>query len=92
MASTDEADSPDVRFGVGDFVAEIRAEAHRREGTLKALSAAGCVAEGSAEAASLRRSVDCLDAAALFLERLQPFIPDFREYLRGRRFSRGGRS
>lgn len=88
---TDEADSPHVRFGVGDFITAIRAEAHRRDGTLQALIASGCIAEGSADAEQLRRDVECFDAAALFLERLRPVIPDFREYLRGRRFSQGRR-
>lgn len=91
MSTTSEADSPDVSFGVDDFVAAIRAEAHRRDGTLKALLAAGCIAEASPDARALRRQVDCFDAAALFLERLQPYIPDFRDYLRGRRFSQGRR-
>lgn len=92
MSGQSEADSPDVRFGIGDFIAAIRAEAHRREGSLRALLAAGHIAETSPATATLRRSIACFDAAALFLERLQPFIPDFRDYLRGRRFSRGGRS
>lgn len=86
-----EADSPDVRFGIADFAAAIRAEAHRREGTLQALLHAGLIDAKSANATALRRDVACFDAAALFLERLQPFIPDFRAYLRGRRFSQGRR-
>lgn len=91
MSSTSEADSPDARFGVDDLIAGVRAEAHRRDGSLKALLAAGCVADGSPEVAAIRHDVDRLDAAVLFLERLKPFLPDFRAYLRGRRFSQGRR-
>lgn len=88
MTDASVTSSPHLRFDIPDFIRVIRAEAHRRDGTQKALVACGAA---TAEDQAARREIECLDAAALFLERLEPFIPDFREYLRGRRRSQGSR-
>lgn len=77
--------APDKRFDVQEMIDACRAEAHRIEGTQKALIEAALRAAPDPDQ---MRKVDLFDATANFLEGIRPYLAEFREYVYQRRRGR----